>query len=59
LGEKVVFHNSAAIGENSITAIREYFTRDAEPLKEHEFVDFWKSLSEAEKDEFRRADLSK
>lgn len=48
-----------AFGENSITDIRKYFEKDAEPFKDNEFVDFWKSLTEEEKDEFKKADLSK
>jgi hypothetical protein len=45
-------------GENSISAIRKFFEDDAPPLKSNEFVEFWKSLSDADKDEFKKADLS-
>jgi hypothetical protein len=45
------------VGENSITQIRLFFESDERPLKQGEFVEFWKSLSEEEKDEFRHADL--
>jgi hypothetical protein len=45
--------------ENSIVQIREYFERDAEPLRGGEFIAFWKSLTPEEKIEFMHADLSK
>lgn len=46
--------------ENSITEIRAFFASDPEhPLKENEFAEFWKSLTEAEKNEFRHADLTR
>jgi hypothetical protein len=51
--------------ENSITEkyldhkIMKFFGSDPQhPLKEHEFAEFWKSLTDEEKDEFRKADLS-
>ena len=41
-------------GENSISDIRRFFEEDADPpLKQGEFVEFWKSLTEEEKHEFR------
>jgi hypothetical protein len=44
--------------ENSITEIMKFFASDPQhPLKEHEFAEFWKSLTNEEKDEFRKADL--
>jgi hypothetical protein len=47
-------------GENSITEIRAFFgATPGNPLKENEFADFWKSLTDKEKDEFRKADLKK
>lgn len=55
--EKVVLHNPSVLGENSITQIREFFTTGDNPLKEGEFKEFWMSLTDAEKDEFRKADL--
>jgi hypothetical protein len=59
LVEKVVITNRDVVGENSVSDIRAYFMRSGTPLKENEFKDFWMSLTEAEKDEFRHADLSK
>jgi hypothetical protein len=43
-------------GENTISQIREFLTGDR-PLKQGEFVEFWKTLTEEEKHEFRNADL--
>jgi len=48
----------AAGEENSIGDIRRYFEADARPLQPNEFVAFWKSLSEEDKEEFKHADLS-
>jgi hypothetical protein len=43
---------------NSITDIMKFFATDAEPpLGPGEFKEFWQSLSEEEKNEFRKADL--
>jgi hypothetical protein len=42
--------------QNTVTQIREFLTGDI-PLKQGEFVEFWKSLTDEEKDEFRHADL--
>lgn len=47
----------AAGEENSIGDIRRFFEADAEPLKQNEFVVFWKSLSEKDKEEFKKADI--
>jgi hypothetical protein len=45
--------------ENSIGDIRRFFEGPNErPLQPNEFVAFWKSLSEEDKDEFKKADLS-
>lgn len=44
--------------ENSISDIRRYFERDAKPMEANEFVVFWKSLTDEEKDEFKKADLT-
>jgi hypothetical protein len=44
--------------QNSITDIKAYFEAGDPPLKEKEFLEFWKSLSEEEKNEYRKADLS-
>lgn len=44
--------------ENSIGDIRRYFEEgDARPMQPNEFVAFWKSLSEEDKQEFKKADL--
>jgi hypothetical protein len=42
--------------ENSISEIRAFLTGGKE-LKQGEFVEFWKSLTDEEKHEFRHADL--
>jgi hypothetical protein len=56
--EKVVLHNAAVLGENSISDIRRFFTEGARPLEQNEFVQFWQHLSDADKEEFKHADLS-
>ncbi len=43
---------------NSIPEIRDFFERDSRPLAQGEFMQFWKSLSEEDKAEFYKADLS-
>jgi hypothetical protein len=45
--------------ENTIPEIRAYFEEGAEKLKPGEFIEFWTSLSDEEKDEFRRTPLKK
>jgi hypothetical protein len=45
--------------ENSISDIRRFFDDEERPLQSNEFVAFWKSLSEEDKEEFKHADLSK
>lgn len=45
-------------GENTIGEIRRFFETNAKPLGSNEFIVFWKSLSEEEKLEFKKADLS-
>lgn len=45
--------------ENTISDIRAYFMSSGPALKENEFKDFWTSLTEDEKNEFKKADLSK
>ena len=44
---------------NTIPEIRAYLEDGAQPLKQGEFVEFWKSLSEEDKAEFMKADLTK
>lgn len=44
--------------ENSIADIRRFFSENARPLEQNEFVQFWQNLSTADKDEFKKADLS-
>jgi hypothetical protein len=44
--------------ENSISDIRRFFEEGAKPLKEREFLLFWQSLSEKDKDEFKQAKLN-
>lgn len=42
---------------NSIVEIKQYLTTPGDPLASKEFQDFWNSLTQAEKDEFKRAEL--
>lgn len=44
-------------GENSISDIRKFFEKDARPYKSGEFIDFWRSLTDVEKSEFKKANL--
>ena len=44
---------------NSINDLRRYFEDAARPMQPGELIEFWKSLSEDEKNEFRKADLGK
>jgi hypothetical protein len=49
----------AAGEENSISDIRRYFEDNAKPLEQREFIVFWQACSEEDRQEFKRADLSK
>lgn len=52
------FYNSGPLGEHTITDIMRYMNSDPNhPLKDGEFKEFWQSLSEQEKDEFRKSEL--
>lgn len=44
---------------NSISDIRKFFEEGAEPFKQGEFVEFWKSLSDEDKIAFQRANLQR
>ena len=44
--------------ENTIADIRRFFSEGARPLEQNEFVQFWQNLSDADKEEFKKADLS-
>ena len=43
---------------NSASNLKEFFSTPEQPLSTSEFMEFWKSLSEEEKDYYREADLS-
>lgn len=43
--------------ENSIVDIKRYLSTPENPLTTKEFQEFWASLSEDEKDEFKKAEL--
>lgn len=45
--------------QNSIVEIQKFLSTPDKPLKTAEFSEFWKSLTEAEKLEFKSADLTK
>lgn len=45
--------------ENSMTELRNFFNVAEKPCSMAEFSEFWKSLSDEEKAEFKAADLSK
>lgn len=44
--------------DNSIADIRRFFSENARPLEQNEFVQFWQHLSDQDKEEFKKADLS-
>lgn len=47
-----------AVGEeNSISDIRKFFEEGSSPLAPGELMEFWKSLTEEEKTEFKKANL--
>lgn len=43
--------------KNSISDIRRFLTEGERPLAEGEFLEFWKSLTDTEKEEYANADL--
>lgn len=43
--------------ENSMMAIKEYLNTSEQPLSTAEFAEFWKSLSEEEREEYKRTEL--
>lgn len=45
--------------ENKITEIQAFLNDPDHPFKQGEFKEFWQSLTDAEKDEFRKSDLKK
>jgi hypothetical protein len=45
-------------GMNSMLDIKKFFETDGKPLGDHEFKEFWMSLSKEEREEFRKAKLS-
>ncbi len=47
------------MAENSLVEIRKYLETPDRPLPMKEFTDFWRSLSEEEKTEYKNADLGK
>lgn len=47
------------MAENSMTDLRNYFNVPEKPCSMAEFSEFWKSLSEEDKAEYKAADLSK
>lgn len=45
--------------QNSIVQIQKFLSTPDRPVKTAEFSEFWKSLTDAEKLEFKSADLTK
>ena len=45
--------------ENDMKEIRAFLSTPEKPVSMTEFSEFWKSLTDAEKTEFKNADLSK
>lgn len=50
---------TTTFAKNSMSDIKAYFSRGALPLKDGEFKEFWTSLTNEEKDEYRMMDLGK
>lgn len=48
-----------ADGENSIMDIKKYLHTEENPLSMAEFNEFWKLLTEEEKEEFKNTELPK
>lgn len=46
-----------ADNENSLPDLKKALGTEDRPVNNEEFVEFWKSLTDEEKDEFRKADL--
>ena len=46
------------MAENKIPELKAYFSTEERPVGNTEMMEFWKSLTEEEKDELRTADLS-
>lgn len=44
---------------NSLVEIMHFLSTPDRPVKSGEFQEFWKTLTDEEKDEFKRADLQK
>lgn len=44
--------------ENNVRDLMEFFSTEEKPCKSGEFMEFWKSLTDEEKVEFKTADLS-
>lgn len=45
--------------ENSISDIKKYLSEGGEPLENSEFMEFWNSLTDEEKEEFKNTPLPK
>lgn len=43
---------------NSVSDLKEWFGRGSRKVEAKEMMEFWKSLSEEEKEEFKNAELS-
>ena len=46
------------MSENKIPDIKKFFSTEEKPVGNTEMMEFWKSLSEEEKEELRTMDLS-
>ena len=44
--------------ENTVTQIKEFFNDPAKPCNAAEVMEFWKSLSEEEKEYYKKAELT-
>lgn len=44
--------------ENTLVEIRKYLNTDGEPCSTREFQEFWESLTDEEKHEFKNTELS-
>lgn len=43
---------------HTVSDLKEYFSTSEKPVLAKEMMEFWKSLSDEEKEEYKKADLS-